>query len=215
MKKSLILSIISILSLIGTVIVYFFLPGSIPLHWGVDGKIDGWGDRANIFWMGALPLVMILIFRFLPRIDPLRESYEKHKNAYEIIQVLMVLFFIALTWLIVAFSLGVPLDVGGWVRGGVGILFIGLGNFMGQLKRNYFIGIKTPWTLANDEVWRRTHRRGAWVFAVMGMAFIVSVFLPDGPMQYGLFALLACGIIYIFAYSYFVHRSLKKEEEPK
>ncbi len=206
-----VLACVSAASFVGIAIAFFFLPESIPIHWGVDGKVDQWGHRANAFWMGALPLVMTLLAWFLPKIDPKRESYERHAKPYAIIISTITAFLIALGWLTVAVSLGLPVDMADWIRGGIGVLFIGMGNFMGQVKRNYFVGIKTPWALADDEVWRRTHRRGAWIFVIMGLAFLVSVIVPDGPILYALFAALGAGIVYIYAYSYAVHRSLKRE----
>ncbi len=202
---------VSAASFVGIAVAFFFLPESIPIHWGVDGKVDRWGHRANVFWMGALPLVMTLLAWFLPKIDPKRESYERHAKPYAIIISIITAFFIAIGWLTVAVSLGLPVDMADWIRGGIGVLFIGMGNFLGQVKRNYFVGIKTPWALADDEVWRKTHRRGAWIFVIMGLAFLVSVVVPDGPILYTLFAALGAGIVYIYAYSYAVHRSLKKE----
>jgi uncharacterized membrane protein len=210
-QRMTLLAALSAVSFIGIAVAYFFLPASIPIHWGVNGKIDGWGHRANILWMGALPLAMVLLSRFLPKIDPRSEAYERHKKAYAVIITSITIFFIAIGWLTVAVSLGVPIDMSDWIRGGIGLLFIGMGNFMSQLKRNFFIGIRTPWALADDEVWRRTHRRGAWVFVIMGLAYLASVALPEGPILYVLFIAMGAGIVYIYVYSYLVHRSLKAE----
>jgi uncharacterized membrane protein len=208
-QRMILLTVLSAVSFVGISVAFFFLPVSIPIHWGVNGQIDRWGHRANILWMGGLPLAMVLLSRFLPKIDPRSEAYERHKKAYAVIITSITVFFIAIGWLTVAVSLGVPIDMSDWIRGGIGLLFIGMGNFMSQLKRNFFIGIKTPWALADDEVWRRTHRRGAWVFVIAGLAFLVSVAIPDGPILYGLFIALGVGIVYIYVYSYMVHRSLR------
>ena len=110
-------------------------------------------------------------------------------------------------WLTVAVALGAFFDVGVMVRFLVGILFICFGNYMGQLRHNYFIGIRTPWTLANEEVWRRTHRRGGWVFVFMGLGFFCSLLVPSGYV--GAWIALGgvvLGVGYLVAYSYIVYK---------
>jgi uncharacterized membrane protein len=197
---------ISVLSVAGIGLVYFRLPETIPVHWGFSGQADGWGGRANIIWMGLMPLAMIVLFRLLPRFDPRKDAYVKHAKALAFIETALVVFFIGISWLVVVSSLGFPIEVGDTVRIGIGLLFVILGNFMGQLKRNYFVGIKTPWTLADDEVWRRTHRRGGWVFVVDGLLFVASAALPDGPLLVGLMVAFILSILYLLAYSYFIWR---------
>lgn len=210
MKTDKILILISALSLVAMGIVYFFLPESIPLHWNFAGKVDSWGGRANILWMAALPLVMALALRFLPRIDPKRESYERHARTYDTIKLLLVLCFVAIGWMTVAVSLGLPLDIGVMARVISGLLMIGLGNLMGRLKRNYFVGIKTPWALADDEVWRRTHRRGGYVFVILGMVFLLSLFIPSSLLlEIVIVGTPLAGIAYIYLYSWLSWRKVK------
>lgn len=213
MKRERILDIVALASFLGVLACYFFLPSMIPLHWGASGAVDAWGPKWNAIWMGGLPVAMLALFRVLPRIDPLRASYEKHAKAFFVIQVLLTVFFIGLAWLTIAVSFGFPVRIGLVVRGGMGLLFIGMGNFMGQLKRNYFVGIKTPWALADDEVWRRTHRRGAWVFVIAGALFVASMLVPDRVAAIGLIPLITAVIVYVYAYSYVAFRAVKKEAE--
>jgi uncharacterized membrane protein len=198
----------SVLSVAGIALLYSRLPQTIPIHWGISGVVDGWGPRANIIWMALLPLGMVALFRLLPRLDPRREAYVKHAKALAFMETAMVFFFAGISWLIVATSLGFPIDVGDTIRIGIGLLFVVLGNFMGQLKRNYFVGIKTPWTLADDEVWRRTHRRGGWVFVVDGILFIVSAALPDGLVLSIIMVFFILSMVYPFIYSYRIWRSM-------
>jgi uncharacterized membrane protein len=209
MTRTKVLMGISATSAAGIALVYSHLPEKIPLHWGFSGQIDGWGGRANIIWMALMPFAMIVLFRILPRLDPRREAYAKHAMALAFMETALTVFFIGLVWLVAAASLGFPIDVGDTGRVGIGLLFIVLGNFMGQLKRNYFVGIKTPWALADDEVWRRTHRRGAWVFVADGILFLVSAALSDGPILVALMAFFILSMAYLFAYSYFVWRSVR------
>ncbi len=215
MKGGRLILVFAALSLAGTVLAYFHLPETIPLHWDYSGRIDNWGPRWSILLLGALPLATALLMRALPRIDPKRDSYRKHEKTYEVIQVIVVLMLAGVSWISVASGLGVPMDVGVLVRILIGVSFIGLGNFMGRLKRNYFVGIKTPWALADDEVWRRTHRCGGWVFVGMGAAFLVSLAVPPGPAL-GVVTLVPTigGVVFLFLYSWLQWRKLRGDEWP-
>jgi uncharacterized membrane protein len=201
---------IGALSAAGICLAYPHLPATIPLHWNFSGQVDGWGRKSNVLWMGILPLAMVALFRVLPRLDPRKEAYAKHEKAMAVMEAALVVFFVGISWLVVASALGMKIDVGDTVRIGMGLLFIALGNFMGQLKRNYFVGIKTPWALADDEVWRRTHRRGAWVFVIDGILFVLSAAIPDGPVLAVLMVAFLLSVAYLFLYSYLAWRDVRR-----
>ncbi len=215
MKTSKFLVTASILSLIGTAAAYFYLPDTIPLHWDFEGRVDNWGPRWSILALGCLPLGVALLMAWLPRIDPRREAYTKHAKTYEILQVVLVLVMTGLVWITVAAALGSTMDVSLAVRILIGVLFIVMGNYLGRLKRNYFVGIKTPWALADDEVWRRTHRRGALVFMIMGASFLLSLaFRPGWIVGVVTLAPTLLGVSYVFVYSWRVWKELHGNEKP-
>lgn len=215
MKRNNYLVYVSLLSFLGTCVAFFFLPDAIPLHWNYAGKVDSWGPRWSIFFLGALPLAAALLLPLLPNIDPRKEAYERHAKTYGVIQLVTVLMLIAMVWVSIAAALNVPIDVGVVIRLVIGIAFIVLGNYMGRLKRNYFVGIKTPWALADDEVWRRTHRRGGWVFVAMGAFLLVSIILPPTPALVLLLALFIVGaVFYMYFYSWLQWRELHGKERP-
>lgn len=215
MKTSRILVAASVLSLAGTAAAYFFLPDTVPIHWSFEGQVDSWGPRWSILALGCLPLAVALLMAWLPRIDPRREAYAKHAKTYEILQVLLVLVMMGLVWVTVAASLGLAVDVSVAIRILIGILFLGMGNFLGRLRRNYFVGIKTPWALADDEVWRLTHRRGAVVFVVMGAFFLLSLaFKPGWIVGFVTLAPTLLGVAYLFVYSWQAWRKLHGDEKP-
>jgi uncharacterized membrane protein len=199
-------------TLAGTSIAYRFMPDTIPLHWNAAGEIDSWGPRSSILWLGALPLGIALLMSLVPLIDPLRASYERHAKTYRVLERIIVLGLAALVGVSIAAGLGAEIDIGVWVRVLVGLLLVGLGNFMGRLKRNFFVGIKTPWALADDEVWRLTHRRGGYVFVAMGAIYLASLALPPGPtLGIVVSAASLAGIAYLFLYSYLCWRRLRAE----
>lgn len=211
MKESRLLYAFAILSFAGSVALYFFLPASIPTHWNVAGKADSWGPRATFLFIGGLPLITLLLLDLLPRIDPKRESYAKHVRAYAVVRNLIVLALAALAWITGVAGLGVSLDVGVLVRIVVAVLFIGMGNVIGIIRPNYFVGIRTPWTLASEAVWRKTHRRGAYAFIALGVAYAASLAIPPG-IALEVFSVAAplVAVAYVVMYSFLEYRKLPR-----
>lgn len=196
-------------SFIGTILVYPMLPATIATHWGIDGQVNGTGSRVVQLYVSALPLVMYIFMVLIPRIDPRRENYALHNKAYTIFEVVLVFFLVGLNWATIAYNLGVPVDIQKSVVIPMGILLAVLGNYMGQIRHNYFFGIRTPWTLASEEVWRKTHRMGGYLFTASGFLIIASAFLR-GYYSF----IIMMGSIFLTAivstvYSYFVFRDLK------
>lgn len=202
-----------IISIIGTIFVYGYLPDTIPLHWNIQGEVDRVGGKNNVFITALLPLVLYMLMMLFPKIDPKKKSYEKHKKAYSITVGLILVFLIVIHWVTILVSLGLNLDVSTVVSMGIGVMFIVIGNFMSQIRQNYFFGIRTPWTLANENVWKKTHRVGGYGFIAIGAAFILSAFLKSSMLKFIIIVGGTIGFtIYIFIYSYFV---FKKETEGK
>jgi len=199
------------LSLAGLAALMPSLPETIPTHWNFANEVDGWGPRWSILAMGALPLATWLLMKVAPLIDPRREAYARHKRAYTVIAAVLCFALLPVAWIVAAAALGYAIDVGLLVRIVVGALLIVLGNFMGKLKPNYFVGIRTPWTLADAEVWRRTHRRGAVVFIAMGASMLASIAIPHAAIA-GLVGIgpVIAGVVYIFLYSYLEYRKGEK-----
>lgn len=190
-------------SLAGLAAIYGRLPEAIPVRWNFRSEVDGWGPRWNILLMGALPLAVFLIMKAAPRFDPRKEAYEKHARSYAILTAIMSLVFIPISWLVALAALGIALDVGIWIRLVIGLLFIAIGNYLGTLRPNFFIGIRTPWTISDPEVWKKTHRRGAWVFIGMGACMLASLLIPHSAAGAILVvASILGGVVYLLMYSW-------------
>lgn len=208
MKKNNWLLILGLLSFGITLLVYPNLPSQVPLHWNTAGEVDSYGTKMVSLLMGALPVGLYFMMVYLPRIDPKRENYAKHQGAYWMMQSAIILLFIALHWVTIAIAMGYDLNVSRLVTIGIGVLFMIIGNYMTQLRHNYFVGIKTPWTLANEEVWRKTHRVGGVVFVLTGILMGISTFLPKvlrGPLLVFIIFALVGGL---FGYSYLIYRKI-------
>lgn len=197
--------IVAILVLVGNLIAYPFLPDRVPVHWGLSGDVDRYGAKTEQLLMGGLPLVLFFVLKFLPSIDPKRDSYRKHQKAYSKITLLIILFLSIANIIALSSALGVDVNFSIVMPFLLGLLFIGLGNFMTQIRHNYFVGIRTPWTLASERVWKKTHRFGGFVFVVVGIIPLSSIIFGALSMKL-FFASLLIGISVIYLYSYIVYK---------
>jgi uncharacterized membrane protein len=204
--------LLSLVNLLAGFLAYPHLPDRVPTHWNWAGEVDGWGSA----WQGAfmLPLIMIGIFILLiilPKIDPKKRSYAQMGRAYSVIVLVIMFFFTILYFGTLGTALGYLASFPSMVQLGVGALFIILGNYMGKLKHNYFIGIRTPWTLANEEVWYRTHRMAGPFWIIGGLLFMGTSFLTTGLLTKTLLIIIFGVIAIPVIYSYVFFKRLEKE----
>lgn len=172
---------IILLSLVAGIVLYSYLPEQVPIHWNIHGEVDNYGGRfMGAFGLPLTTLALYLMMVFLPRIDPKRASYSKFTGAYNAFMAAFVIFMLTLHTAILLFTFGYNIDIGVVVQIGVGLLFLVIGNYMTRVRHNYFFGIKTPWTLANETVWRKTHRFAGVLFVIAGILVIASV--VTGPL---------------------------------
>ena len=169
---------------------YARLPDQIPMHWGFDGEIDRYGGKNELWLMAALGPLFALLFQFLPRLDPRKRNYEKFQKYYDAFGVVITAFVAVMMGiaLVEAFHPG-TVSMGRVVSALVGLLFLFLGNLMGKVKPNFFMGIRNPWTLSDPDVWNRTHRLGGGLFFLAGLAAVVSA--PLLPEQVTFWVLMA------------------------
>lgn len=152
-------------------ILYPLLPERVPVHWNWKGEVDGYGTRLQgAFTAPLLALGIYLLMLVTPLIDPRRKNYARFAGAYRLLRWGFVLFMAGIYSVWMAAALGYPVDIGLAVKMGISLLFLAIGNVMGQVRHNYFVGIKTPWTLASEEVWQRTHRLAAKVWVLGSLA---------------------------------------------
>lgn len=164
------------------------LPEQVPVHWNLAGEADGFGAA----WPHAVvpPLVglacwaMVLLF---PLVDPLRRNYARFPGTLKLVRWLLPLMSVAVHVAVTLSGLGLPMPRGTMVRAIVAVFFVVLGNSMGKLRHNWFVGIRTPWTLASEEVWTRTHRLVAPIWVTGGLVQLAGAFAP-GAVGETLFA---------------------------
>ena len=171
------------------------LPPTVATHWNVRGTPDGFSSRAvAVAIIPGVILVMTALFSVLPRLDPRRENYTKFIGTYWLIANAVILFILIGHAMIIATGLGFAVKIDRLMPIGVGLLFIVLGNYITRVEPNWFVGIRTPWTLSSDSVWRKTHRTGGWLMVVGGFVIAASAFLPHGaflPLFIGAIVIVA------------------------
>lgn len=209
-KQTIILTIICILSFAGHLLIFPTLPDQVPIHWNIYGEADNWAGRPSTLFLALLPLFMLFLLHVIPRIDPRGKSYEKHQKAYQVFITLLILFLNAILWIANAACLGFPVPIERMVPIGVGILLLTFGNYMPQLRTNYTIGIKNPWTLESEWVWKKTHAMGGIVFCIMGFIMVLSGFFSTGWMSKLSLGAILFGVFGLETYSYLLYRKWKK-----
>ncbi len=184
-------------------------PSRIPIHWNLHGRIDGWASRS--LGLLLLPVANALVWallRFLPRIDPkmrLARGGETGQSARQlgIVRVAMLAFMAGMFWAQMAIARGYPVRMDWFALNGCLILLMVVGNYMGNLRPNYFVGIRTPWTLRNNDTWRATHRAGGriMVFGSVGILGI-QAFVPRQAFTYTAVAFLVGFAGWAWGYSW-------------
>lgn len=146
----------------------------------------------------------------IPRVNPRRDSYTKHWKAYLLIITVLMLFLIALHWVTIAIALGVGISVQTFICLAMAVLFAVIGNVLPQARPNYTFGIRTPWTLADEDVWHGTHCVGGYVFWAMA-AVLAAVAFMAGPIAFILLlGVVILGTVILVVYSYILFERKRK-----
>lgn len=197
------------LMLVVSLVLYPSLPHDLPTHWNFSGEVDDTAPKLVVVLMlPALAALVSVALAIAPQIDPRREAYEKFAPSYNRIRVAVVVFMLGLHVLLLT-QYDNPQAVVKLILFGVALLFAVIGNEMGRFRQTWFVGIRTPWTLADERVWRKTHRVGARYFFGVGVLNMVTVLLLPLPVAGVILIVSAVGIsMGLSAYSYFVYRQI-------
>ena len=212
-KSEIIILIIALLPLLYLASIWNSLPDKVPMHWNIEGKIDRYGSKQQLIWLSLLmPLLTYLIITFIPKIDP-KNQLAKMGNKYESFKFFLVLFMSILSIIIIYSAKTGELFNAKYIPLAVAGLFMVLGNYMKTIKPNYFIGIRTPWTLENEEVWKQTHYIASYLWFWGGLfSIIVILLLPEKSGYYFFTAIMFIITLIPLAYSYWYYQKIKKEK---
>ena len=197
--------VLTFVTLAAGLFFYPVLPDVMMTHWNAEGVPDGSMPK---FWgVAIMPLLLafsISILAAIPHIDPLKNNIASFRTQYNIFVVLLsaVLAFVQLA--VLAVNLGTALNMSTIVMPAVGVLFFWLGSILPRTKRNFFFGVRTPWTLSSDTVWKRTHKMAGWIFRALGLLAVFTIIVPAYavPLFFGPLVVAVVGLV---AYSYFVY----------
>jgi uncharacterized membrane protein len=195
--------------------LYPGLPDRIPTHWNIHGKVDGYGSKTwAVFLMPAVCLLMLGLFRLLPWLSPKGFQVDTFRPTYEFIMVGVVGLFCYIHAVILYATLrhvagnDQGFDMGRALCAGIFLFFALLGNVMGKVRRNFYMGVRVPWTLASERVWNDTHRVAAWTMVgggLLGFLIVVSGL----PIAAG-FGVLIASVIVPVVYSFVHYKSLER-----
>lgn len=186
----------------------FLMPETVPIHWDINWKVDGYGSRYYLIILALFPILVHYGMFFAKKIDPRKRNTEKREKTYEIFRYGLTCFFIVLVVIFYYLTLNPQGNIKVILLSVLGLLLIGMGNYMPKVPQNYFLGIKTPWTLANEYVWKKTHKLGGYSYIVVGLIILIYALL-DLPYEYIVIMVLLIGdVILCYGYSYFVFRKI-------
>jgi uncharacterized membrane protein len=189
--------------------------GSMATHWNAAGEADGFGSVFMAFYfLPLLTMALSVLISIIPSIDPLKANVEKFRSDYNIFIVAFALFMFYIQGLTLAWNAGLKFSINGMMAPGFGLFFVVTGLMIRKAKRNYFIGIRTPWTLANDTVWEKTHNLGGQLFIASGVLTMACVFCPGAAIGVLLFTAIGASCITI-VYSYLEFRKIEKSATPR
>ncbi len=202
--------------LVGTIVAYPALPSIVPLHWDVHGNINGWGPKWSLFIFGpGMLTAMTLLFWALPWLSPKKFAVDTFRATYLYIMIVIVAMLAYCHLLVLASALSsrshTPLDVSRAIVGGICLLLALLGNVLGKVRRNFFVGIRTPWTLADERVWNATHRFAARTLFAGGLLGVLVV-VVGAPLWTPIAAILIATLIPA-VYSLVIYKQLERRGE--
>jgi uncharacterized membrane protein len=211
-KRELPVLLVVLLPFLYLAYIWTGLPGRVPTHWNIDGHIDGWGSRSTLIIIPfLLPLLTYIIFSVTPLLDTKKKlagmgnKFYRLKFAVVLLMSVLALFILYSTKNQSFFSPNLMLML-------IGLLFAILGNYFPSVRPNYFIGVRTPWTLENETVWKKTHQLAGRLWLPAGLIIVVLTFIiPDAKLMHIIFFTITAIIAIIpIAYSYTI---FKKESQ--
>ncbi|MCI0556082.1 MAG: SdpI family protein [Anaerolineae bacterium] len=184
------------------------LPDQMASHWNINDQVDGYMPKFwGVFMVPLITLGMFVLFLVIPSIDPLKANIAQFREAFNLFIVLMVAFMLYIYGLTLAWSLGYTgFRMSSSILPAIGLLFIFIGFMLRQAKRNFFIGIRTPWTLSSDRVWDKTHQIGSTLFIVAGALAVIGSFFGGTTAFWMLMVPIFGSTIFLVVYSYVLYK---------
>jgi uncharacterized membrane protein len=182
------------------------MPDKLAFHWNIKGQVDNYVSKFwGLFMMPLISVGLLLLFVIIPKIDPLRHNIEKFRKYYDYFIVLLLLFLFYIYALTLVWNMGITFNMTQAISPTFGLLFFYIGILVENAKRNWFIGIRTPWTLSSEKVWNKTHKLGGKLFKIAGIIAFFGILSPTYAIIFVFLPVIAVAI-YAVAYSYFEYQ---------
>ncbi|MCQ1536971.1 SdpI family protein [Methanosarcina sp. KYL-1] len=191
-----------LLSFILSIYFYPVVPEQMASHWNAGGEVDGYMSKFwGLFFMPLMLAGLALLFLAIPRIDPLKENIEKFRKYYDGFIILFLVFMLAVHTQVLLWNIGIRISPNAVLPVGIGLLFYYIGILTENAERNWFIGIRTPWTLSSDRVWKKTNRLGGKLFKLAGLVALLGIFFQEFAVYFILVpALSVAGFTVVYSY---------------
>lgn len=208
---NIILLILILAAFVGGTWAYPQLPERVASHWNTAGEVNGsMGRFLGVFLLPFIMAFLWFLYGIIPRVDPLKKNIAGFRKAYNAFWAFIMAFFLYVFVLTLAWNLGHRFDMTLAILPAVGVLFYVIGMVIEKSKRNWFMGIRTPWTLSSDVVWEKTHTLGGLLFKLVALVTLASLFFsPSVAILVIIVSALGVSLITV-VYSYVVYRALKK-----
>ncbi|WMN11498.1 SdpI family protein [Marivirga salinae] len=212
LKKELPLIAIVLLPIVYLAYVWNDLPNKVPVHWNLQGEVNRYGDKTElVLVILLLPVLTYFLLLLVPKIDP-KNKLQKMGGKYDSIRFLLTTFVSILALFIIYSANSGSVTNPNYLLLGVGLLYFILGNYFKTIKANYFIGIRTPWTLENEEVWKATHKLAGKMWFIGGIMVVLSCLIFEKQINFIVFMSITLIISLVpVIYSFLKFRKLKNQ----
>ncbi|KPJ85864.1 hypothetical protein AMJ57_01500 [Parcubacteria bacterium SG8_24] len=194
------------------VMLYQSLPETMASHWNSRGEVDGYMPRFwGVFLMPSVMALMAGLFMVIPKIDPLKKNLKRFMGHYAAFVLVLLGFLLYVHSLTLLWNLGVRFNMTITIVPAIAALFYFIGDVLRQAKRNWFLGIRTPWTLSSDRVWDKTHLLGARLYKASALITIAGLLVPRHAIWFLLLPVMATTVVLI-VYSYLLYRQEERHD---
>lgn len=198
---------ISLLSMIGGFVSYFFIKGDIPIRWDVNWEVAATAPKEWIFVISALPLVLFVLMQK----GIIGTKASLNEKGRKVSYIMISYIFIIVEWATIATAIHIDINVRFLIPMILGIAFLVIGNFMPTIKRNRNVGFRTPWTIRSEISWRKTNRYGGYLMSIVGFMLILGAILDSTVLEITAFVIMIIGFMIGTYMSYALYKKEKSQ----
>lgn len=199
-----------ILSFILGAYVYPYMPSLMATHWGIDNLANGYSSKLfGIFLIPVMLLILYPFFLLLPKYQPYKKNFDEFRQYYNIFVSLVFFFLFYVYILILIWNIDIYFNMLQFLAPAFSVLLYYAGVLSSKTKRNWFVGIRTPWAYKNETVWENTQKFGASMFKISAFICLFSFIIPDLSIVF-ILAPIIFSAIAVNVYSYFEAKNYKK-----